>query len=73
MSHTGGSPKPWRMLMEKMSGVKAIKTFFERTDQFAPQGGRVIPMSEMQELMKVPGAKQELEKLCAEALGVELG
>jgi hypothetical protein len=51
--------------MEKISNVKAIKKFFEAND------GRPVTMAEMRELSTAERA--ELGRLCAEALGMEIG
>lgn len=51
--------------MEKISNVKAIKEFFEAND------GRPVTMSEMREL--TPVERAELGRMCAEALGKEIG
>jgi hypothetical protein len=51
--------------MEKISNVKAIKEFFES------DGGAPVKMPELRELS--PSERAELGRLCAEALGKEIG
>ena len=69
------------MADEKVSAIGAIKTlraqswfrarkFFQRTDQFAPNGGRTITMSEFKAISAADRA--ELGALAAIELGVEL-
>jgi hypothetical protein len=53
------------MKMEKISNVKAIKEFFEA------DGGVPVTMAEMRAL--APAERAELGRLCAEALGKEIG
>lgn len=53
------------MKMEKISNVKAIKEFFEA------DGGAPVKMPELREL--TPTERAELGRLCAEALGKEIG
>lgn len=54
----------------KTTNVKAIKTFFERDDQFAPGGGRKVGMAELKDL--TPDDRAELGVLCAAELGMEV-
>jgi hypothetical protein len=56
--------------MATMSRVKAIREFFHRADEIAPEGGRKVEMSELKELSD--SDKDELGALAASALGVEL-
>jgi hypothetical protein len=51
--------------MEKISNVKAIKEFFES------DGGAPVKMPELRELSAAE--RSELGRLCAEALGKEIG
>ncbi len=57
--------------MQKITRLVAIKRFFERTDDIAPEGGRKVEVSgELNQL--ADAEKDELGALCAEALGCEL-
>jgi len=58
------------MANEKVSAIGAIKTFFQRTDKFAPNGGRTISMPEFKAISAADRA--ELGALAAIELGVEL-
>jgi hypothetical protein len=51
-------------MKEKVSGVVAIKRFFER------DGGQKVSMEELKKLSHED--RDELAPLCAEAIGVEL-
>lgn len=56
-----------------MKAIQCIKTFFERDDELSPGGGREVKTSELMELRKADQAGyNEVVKLCAVALGVEL-
>ena len=56
--------------MEQMTRLNALRTFFHRTDQFAPEGGRKIEMQELKDLTKAE--RDELGELAAKELGVEI-
>jgi hypothetical protein len=57
-------------MAEKMSKVKAIRDFFQREDEIAPEGGRKVNLQELKELSDED--KDELGTLCAEQLGAEI-
>jgi len=52
-------------MKEKMSRIKAIKTFFEK------DGGTKVTMGELKDLSK--DDREELARLAAAELGVEIG
>lgn len=57
-----------------MKSIEAIKTFFERKDKIAPNGGRPMPNSEILAFGKQnpPGSLRDLAVLCAAELNVEI-
>jgi len=56
--------------MEKLTRIQAIKRFFEGSDGITPLGGRKVETSEFKGLTAAD--RDELGKLCATALDVEL-
>lgn len=50
-----------------MTGINAIKTFFERADKIAPEGGRKVENRELMNLDKE--SRRELGELACAALG----
>lgn len=56
--------------MATKGNVTLIKSYFERADAQAPEGGRKFEMSELKELP--PEARAELGALCAVELGEEI-
>lgn len=57
-------------IMSTMNRITAIKTFFQQPSDTPEYPARNVTMAEMKEL--TPEDREELGKLCAEALGVTL-
>ena len=55
---------------EKISGVIAIKRFFEQKDIITPDGGKKFGFDELKAIPKTD--RDELGALCAVELGVEI-
>ena len=55
---------------EKISGVIAIKRFFEQKDIITPDGGKKFGFDELKAIPKTD--RDELGVLCAVELGVEI-